>query len=154
MNIDIKKLRPDAKIPVRAFASDAGADVFYCGDDIVTLPPNETCVIGTGLQIATPYGFVTEVKNRSSIASKQSLLVGACVIDSGYKGELKINLHNVGKTTRTINPGDKIAQIVIYRVELPEFEELPELRPLYYRTPTLSSRELGGFGSTNDKFSE
>jgi len=148
MNIDVKKLRADAKLPQRSNPSDAGADVFYCGDKPVELFTNESCVVGTGLQIATPYGYVTEVKNRSGMAAKKSLIVGACVIDSGYEGELKINLHNVGLYTQTINPDDKIAQIVVYQVELPEFCEMPESVPLYARTPTISSRKDGGFGST------
>ena len=148
MNIDIKKLRPDAKLPQRSNPSDAGADVFYCGDKPVELITNESCIVGTGLQIATPYGYVTEVKNRSGMAAKKSLIVGACVIDSGYEGELKINLHNVGMYPQTILPGDKIAQIVVYQVELPEFSEVPESVPLYTRTPTISNRKDGGFGST------
>ena len=151
MNIDIKKLRPDAKLPVRANPSDAGADVFYCGDTVIKLTTNESCVLGTGLQIATPYGYVTEVKNRSGMAAKKSLVVGACVIDSGYEGELKINLHNVGLYPQTIQPGDKIAQILVYQVELPEFSEVPEGVPLYTRTPTISNRKDNGFGSTDNK---
>ena len=82
MNIDIKKIRAEAKLPVRANPSDAGADVFYAYEDVV-IHPGQSTVFGTGLQIATPYGFVTEVKNRSGMAAKKSLVVGACIIDSG-----------------------------------------------------------------------
>jgi dUTP pyrophosphatase len=149
MNIDIKKLRSDAKLPVRANPSDAGADVFFCGDLPITLTTNESCILGTGLQIATPYGYVTEVKNRSGMAAKKSLVVGACVIDSGYEGELMVNLHNIGTKPQVIKNGDKIAQIIVYQVELPEFSEVPEGVPLYTRTPTISSRKDGGFGSTD-----
>jgi len=148
MNIDVKKLRADAKLPQRSNPSDAGADVFYYGEENVVLQGGESVVLGTGLQIATPYGFVTEVKNRSGMAAKKSLLVGACVIDSGYEGELKINLHNVGKYTQTIKPLDKIAQLVVYPIELPEFCELPAEMLLYSRTSTVSNRKDGGFGST------
>lgn len=148
MNIDIKRINPNAKLPHRSNPSDAGADIFYCGEKEVVLISNESAVLGTGLQIATPYGYVTEVKNRSGMAAKKSLIVGACVIDSGYEGELKINLHNVGLYPQTIQPGDKIAQILVYQVELPEFSEVPEGVPLYTRTPTISNRKEGGFGST------
>ena len=103
---------------------------------------------GTGIRIATPHGYVTEVKNRSGIAAKKQLLVGACVIDSGYEGELMINLHNTGHSSQIINPGDKIAQILVYKVELPSFEELSNDVPLYSRTETSSNRGEGGFGST------
>ncbi len=147
MVIDIKKLRPDAKLPVRANPSDAGADVFYAYED-VTIHQGDSVVLGTGLQIATPYGFVTEVKNRSGMAAKKSLVVGACVIDSGYEGELMVNLHNIGTKPQVIKNGDKIAQIIVYQVELPEFAEVPESVPLYTRTPTISNRKDGGFGST------
>jgi dUTP pyrophosphatase len=147
MNIDIKKMHPDAKMPVRANPSDAGADVFYCGEDIIVYS-GDSVVLGTGLQIATPDGYVTEVKNRSGMAAKNSLLVGACIIDSGYEGELKINLHNVGRNSRNIRNGDKIAQIVVYKIELIEFSEMPSELPLYSRTLTISNRKDGGFGST------
>ena len=147
MNIDIKKLRPEAKLPVRANPSDAGADVFYAYEDTI-LHPGESAVFGTGLQIATPYGFVTEVKNRSGMAAKRYLVVGAWIIDSGYEGELLINLHNIGTQPQVVKHGDKIAQILTYQVELTEFSEVPAGVPLYSRTPTISNRKDGGFGST------
>ena len=78
----IQKIREDAKVPVRANPSDAGADVFYCGDEPIIIYSGESKLLGTGLKIATPTGYVTEVKNRSGIAAKRSLVVGACVIDS------------------------------------------------------------------------
>jgi len=146
--IDVKKVREDAKLPERANPSDAGADVFYCGDTEIKLWTNQSIIIGTGLQIATPHGYVTEVKNRSGMAAKKSLIVGACVIDCGYEGELKINLHNVGLGTQTIKPGDKIAQIIVYPIVLPDFVELPFESSLYSRTETTSNRGVGGFGST------
>lgn len=146
--IDVRKTREDAKLPVRANPSDAGADVFYCGDSPVEVAPNHTVLLGTGLQIATPHGYVTEVKNRSGMAAKNQLLVGACVIDCGYSGEVKINLHNVGSIQKIINPGDKIAQLIVYPIELPRFVECKDGEDLYYRTDVRSSRGEGGFGST------
>ena len=108
----------------------------------------ESRLLGTGIRIATPHGYVTEVKNRSGMAAKRSLIVGACIIDSGYEGELMINLHNVGNKSQEINPGDKIAQLLVYRVELDSFEELPNDVSLYSKIQTKSNRGEGGFGST------
>jgi dUTP pyrophosphatase len=148
--IHVQKIREDAKLPERANPSDAGADVFYCGDENVLLGPGDSCLLGTGLRIATPHGYVTEVKNRSGMASKRSLVVGACIIDSGYEGEVKINLHNIGKVNQTIYPGDKIAQLIVYEVKLVTFEEIEEGDGLYDGTVTLSSRKEAGFGSTGN----
>ena len=149
--IYIKKVQPEAKLPVRANLSDAGADVFYCGHEPVTIAPGQTVLLGTGLQVATPLGYVCEVKNRSGMAAKNQLVVGACVIDSGYEGEVKINLHNVGRETKTIMPFDKIAQLIFYPIELPDFESLPDEVDLYLHTPTISTRGADGFGSTGHK---
>ena len=87
-----------------------------------------------------------EVKNRSSVASKRSLLVGACVIDSGYNGEVKINLHNVGEEPQVLNPGDKIAQLVM--VPVVHFRVAKTDDVLYDDHITISDRGAGGFGST------
>ena len=146
--IFVKKLRQDAKMPVRSNPSDAGADIFYCGDDVVTLFAGDSKLFPSGLRVAVPQGYVCEVKNRSGIASKKSLLVGACIVDSGYEGELFVNLHNVGRASQAVMPGDKIAQLLFYPIETPEFEELPEKEDLYSRTQKTSSRGASGFGST------
>jgi dUTP pyrophosphatase len=146
-----KKLNREAKSPTRANDSDAGADVYYCGEERVEIWPQKTVLLGTGLQIATPHGYVCEVKNRSGMAYKNQLLVGACVIDSGYSGEVKINLHNVSSELRVVNPGDKIAQLIFYQVGLPSFNELSEEEDLYSQTDTSSNRAANGFGSTGNK---
>ena len=149
--ISVKKTNPQAKLPVRANYSDAGADVFYCGNEPVTIAPGQSVLLGTGLQIATPVDYVCEVKNRSGMAYKNSLVVGSCIIDSGYSGEVKVNLHNIGREIKTIMPFDKIAQLIFYPIELPTFELLPDDVDLYYYTPTISDRGEGGFGSTGTK---
>ena len=149
--IYVKKIKPEAKLPVRANPSDAGADVFYCANEPVTIAPGQSVLLGTGLQVATPVGYVCEVKNRSGMAYKNSLVVGACIVDSGYSGEVKINLHNVGREVKTIMPFDKIAQLIFYPIELPDFELLPDAVDLYLHTPTISSRGADGFGSTGTK---
>ena len=89
-----------------------------------------------------------EVKNRSSVAAKQSLLVGACVVDSGYDGEVFINLHNVGKRPQFIKPGDKIAQLVM--VPVVHFRAVESTSgDLYRNSITISDRGDGALGSTD-----
>ena len=88
-----------------------------------------------------------EVKNRSSMAAKKQLLVGACVIDPGYSGEVFINLHNVSMRPRIINTGDKIAQLVLLPVYHFECLEVPA-DTIYDKPVCISNRGAGGFGST------
>ena len=108
----------------------------------------ESEILPTGLKFGVPHGYMLEVKNRSGVAAKQSLLVGACVIDSGYDGEVFINLHNVGKTPQIIEPGEKIAQVVM--VPVVHFRALETDRDnLYEWYPiTISDRKDGSLGST------
>ena len=93
------KARKGARPPIRANPSDAGMDVFFCPPDpnvsAVRIDPGENQLLSTGLSFGVPHGYMLEVKNRSGNASKRSLLVGACVIDSGYNGEVFVNLHNL-----------------------------------------------------------
>ena len=84
-----------------------------------------------------------EIKNKSGIASKRQLLVGACVVDCGYDGEVFVNLHNIGHETQVIRPGDKIAQAVLMPISYCEVEEVLQ-DSLNYS----STRGDGGFGST------
>ena len=114
--------RDDSIPPTRANPSDAGLDVHFNPVDSelsgVYLEPGESKLFSTGLKFGVPHGYMLEVKNRSGNASKRSLLVGACVIDSGYDGEVFVNvpLHNVGKRTQFIERGMKIAQVVMIPV--------------------------------------
>jgi dUTP pyrophosphatase len=151
--IDVQKIYKEAKVPQRAHKSDAGADIFFYDEQssIVTIEPGKSMLIKTGIRMAVPHGLVAEVKNKSGIASKRSLIVGACIIDSGYTGEVMVNLHNIGEYTQHFNRGDKIAQIVVYPVECPDFEEIESDKKLFYRTRTESQRNEGGFGSTGEK---
>ena len=121
MYLKVAKLRPDAKLPARANLSDAGIDVFYCGEDIIHLPFGRNYLFSTGLSIEVPHGFALQVLNRSSMASKKGVVVGACLVDAGYSGELFIDLHVVGAYKGAsnievepvkISPGDKIAQLI------------------------------------------
>ena len=105
--------------PTRANPSDAGLDIFFSPMDIteeIELAPGQTCLLQTGLKFGVPHGHMLQIMNRSSVASKRSLLVGACVVDSGYDGEVFVNLHNVGTKIQTIKRGDKIAQAVLIPV--------------------------------------
>lgn len=153
MELKVKLLREGAKPPHRAYPTDAGADVFYChnpdehnhciGDkDEYWISAKESCVIPTGLKIEVPEGYMLEVKNKSGIASKRQLVVGACVIDSGYDGEIFINLHNIGRSTQRIYPSEKIAQVVLVPIETCGFVVTDGV----LNESTL--RGDGGFGST------
>lgn len=150
MLIDYFKIRPTAKDPVRANPSDAGLDIFYCPEDsaaTVAIHPGESAVLGTGLKFGVPHGFMLEVKNRSSMAAKKSLVVGACVIDPGYNGEVFINLLNVGKEMKLVTPGDKIAQLVL--IPVVHFRPQRKMSDVLYDSDIcISNRGSGGFGST------
>ena len=143
----------NAKTPTRSNPSDAGIDVYFSPenkDDVRLVQPGECALFRTGIKLEIPHGYMVEVKNRSSVASKMNLLVGACVIDSGYSGEVFINLHNVGKETRSIGYGDKIAQLVVIPVIHARLTEISE-EMLYDEPITISNRKEGGFGSTDKK---
>jgi len=153
MMLEYKRLRPDVRPPERANPSDAGLDVYFCPADpttsVVRVPSGQGAVLQTGLKFGVPHGYMLEVKNRSSIAAKRSLLVGACVIDSGYDGEVFINLNNVGEETQFIAPGEKIAQLVL--VPVVHFRAVETSGELYDWYPiTISDRGEGALGSTDD----
>lgn len=151
MLIDYFKIRDDVKDPVRANPSDAGLDIFWCPKDgnslIMEIGPLESVVLETGLKFGVPHGYMLEVKNRSSMAAKKQLVVGACVIDPGYNGELMINLHNIGNEMRVLMPGDKIAQVVMIPVVHFRARKLMT-DTLYDSNICISNRGIGGFGST------
>jgi len=152
MLIDYFKLRDSAKDPVRANPSDAGLDVFYCPSDNrsqLKIPAGHSVVVETGLKFVVPHGFMLEVKNRSSMASKKQLIVGACVIDPGYNGELMVNLHNISKHQRAIHSGEKIAQVVM--IPIIHFRARRIMTDtLYDSNICVSNRGSGGFGSTGE----
>ena len=136
MKINIKKLTTTAKIPTRG--SDLYADITK---DLV-IEPHETAKIGTGLSIEIPDGYFGAVFARSGLAAKQALRPANCVgvCDSDYRGEYIVALHNDGTQARTINPGDRIAQLVVMPYLAVEFNEVSELSD--------TKRGAGGFGST------
>jgi len=141
--------------PMRANPSDAGLDIFYSPSDsttVVKIEPNSTALLATGLRFGVPHGYMLEVKNRSSVASKKQLLVGACVIDSGYDGEVFINLHNTGIEAQDILPGDKVAQIVM--IPVVHFKAYQRHDGNLYEYPiTMSDRGTDSLGSTDQQMS-
>jgi dUTP pyrophosphatase len=146
MKLKFAKISPDAQMPRRANPDDAGADLYYAGEDCF-INPSESKVLSTGIVVEIPKGYAMIIKNRSSVASKQALLVGAEVCDAGYAGEIFVNLINVGEGARAISKGDRIAQAVLVPVSTPELIEVAR-EELYKDAEIDSNRGAGGFGST------
>ena len=151
--VRVQRLHDKAKMPVRAHPTDAGMDLFFCptpkpelDSQIETVLPFGSSVIPTGLKIEVPEGYMLEIKNKSGIASKRGLLVGACVVDRGYTGEIFVNLHNVTHRNQTIHDGDKIAQAVF--VKITTDVRLVESDNIYDEE---TSRGDGALGSTGNQ---
>ena len=138
----------DVKSPTRANDIDAGIDLFVPEDqEPITLKPQESCIIPSGVKFNVPEGHALIAFNKSGIAVNKKLHVGACVIDCGYQGEVHINLTNVGLIDQYINPGDKIVQVVLLQLGDSEIYEVSE--DLLYHS--VSNRGNGKFGSTGTK---
>ena len=140
--IKVKKLREGAHLPTYGTAFSAGADLYACLEASVTIAPGETKKIPTGLAMEIPAGYAGLIYARSSLGTRQGLApankVG--VVDSDYRGEFMIFLHNHSGEARTICHGDRVAQLVITPVFTPGFVEADELSD--------TARGTGGFGST------
>ena len=140
--IKVKKLRAGANLPTYGTEFSAGADLYACLEADVTIAPGETKKIPTGLAMELPVGTAGLIYARSSLGTKKGLApankVG--VVDSDYRGEFMIFLHNHGSESQTIAHGDRVAQLVITPVFTPGFEEAEELSD--------TARGAGGFGST------
>jgi len=152
--IEYVRVRGDVKPPERANPSDAGLDVFFCPDDAavsaIKIPAGGSVILATGLRFGVPHGYMMQAMNRSGIAAKRSLVVGAHVIDSGYDGEVFINLHNIGKEMQVVKAGAKIAQLVM--IPVVPFRALETHNDdLYNWYPiTISERGDGALGSTGE----
>ena len=155
MKLKVFKIREEAKLPVRAHTTDAGMDLFYCPDEEhrsfngskqVRIGAHQGALIPTGLKIGVPEGYMLEIKNKSGVATKKRLVVGACVVDSGYDGEIFVNLNNIGGNIAVIEPGQKLAQAVLVPVKTCSLEEVFDDN-VYGKS---TSRGSGGFGSTGD----
>ena len=138
--------------PTRANPSDAGLDLRWtpteASETVMTVLPGESVLIPTGCKFAIPHGYMMEIKNKSGIAYKRQLLVGACVVDSGYEGEVFVNLHNVGTEPQYIEPGDKVAQAVIVPVVHARFVATSNPDIYGWYPISLSNRLDGALGST------
>lgn len=141
-SIRVKRLFNDAKLPTYGSAEAAGADLYACLTEPVTIKPGETAWISTGIALEVPKGCAGLIYARSGMATKRGLApankVG--VIDSDYRGEVKVVLLNHSDTMQTIEPGERIAQLVITPVLTPPYEETEDLSD--------TDRGIGGFGST------
>ena len=140
--IKVKRIREDAKLPVYGSEWAAGADLCACLEADISIQPGQTAFIPTGLSMEIPVGYAGLIYARSGLACKQGLApankVG--VIDSDYRGEFIVALHNHGSEAKTVAHGDRIAQLVITPVLTPAFEETDVLSD--------TTRASGGFGST------
>ena len=139
--------------PTRGNPSDAGLDIYFSPAEhqAVSIAPGDSVLLSTGLRFGVPHGYMLEVKNRSSVASKRSLVVGACVIDSGYDGEVFVKLHNIGTETQLVEPHTKIAQVVMVPVVHFRALERRGSEDLYGWYPiTISDRGDGALGSTGE----
>ena len=141
IEVTIRRLRPDAVVPQRAYEGDAGVDLAAC--ERIELAPGERATVGTGLAVAIPAGFAGFVQPRSGLASRHGITIvnAPGLIDAGYRGELRVVLLNTDPRERfVVEPGMRIAQLVVLAVpdvELLEVEELPE-----------TERGVRGFGSS------
>lgn len=153
MIIECACLREGAVSPNRANPSDAGMDVFYNPPEgnSIEIPSNENRMLETGFSFAVPHGYMLQVCNRSSMAAKKELVVGAHIVDAGYSGEVFIDLHNIGRWPCTVEPGDKIAQLVLVPVVHFRLAEI-ESEDLYWDEEpiVISNRGDGALGSTGE----
>ena len=140
--IRVKKLHPNAKLPTYGSAEAAGADLYACLEEAVTIQPGEIFWVPTGIALEVPKGCAGLVYARSSMGAKRGLApankVG--VVDSDYRGEIRVVLLNHSKQPQLLEPGERVAQFVITPVLQPAYEEVEDL--------TETNRGTGGFGST------
>jgi dUTP pyrophosphatase len=139
--LPIQRLRPDAVIPERAYSGDAGLDLSAC--ERVELSPGERAVVGTGLAVAIPEGHAGFVQPRSGLAARHGITIVNTpgLVDSGYRGELRVVLLNTDREHPfVVEPGMRIAQLVVVPVAEPEPYEVDELPE--------SERGVRGFGSS------
>ena len=145
MVLRMKKVRPGAQLPQRQTAGSAGFDLCACIQEPVVLEPGDSALFPTGLAAEIPQGHVGLIFTRSGLGVKHGVAVsnGVGVIDSDYRGELKTAIHNHGSRPQVIEPGERIAQLVL----------VPYLTAQFLETDTLSDtqRGTGGFGSTGTR---
>jgi dUTP pyrophosphatase len=142
IELPIRRLRPDAQVPTRAYYGDAGIDLAAC--ERVELAPGERALVSTGLAVAIPEGYAGYVQPRSGLATKHgiSIVNTPGLVDSGYRGELLVNLLNTDPhESFVVEPGMRIAQLVVLAV--------PEVEPVEVEELPQSARGSRGFGSSS-----
>jgi len=138
IKIQIKKVEKDAKIPDQPYNTDAGFDLYAAKH--IEIGPGEKGTVKTGIALAIPVGHVGLIWDKSGIAMKGGLKTLGGVIDAGYRGEVIVGIANLSETKCIFEKGDKVAQMLIQKIETPELEEVDEL----YET----DRGDKGFGSS------
>ena len=144
-NVKCKKLKENALLPTYGTAYSAGADLYACLEQSVVLKPGQTLLIPTGIGMEIPMGYAGLIYARSGLSTKKGLApankVG--VIDADYRGEIQVPLYNQSRENQTVEPGERIAQLVI----------TPFLKAVFEETDVLqeTQRGEGGFGSTGTK---
>ncbi len=145
LEMNIKRLNENATVPTYGSSCAAGADIYACTDVSIRIEAGATVLVHTGIAMAIPDGYVGLIYARSGLASKKGLApankVG--VIDSDYRGEIMVALHNHGKTAQVVEHGERIAQIVFTQYAAASFTVAEELDD--------TARGTGGFGSTGSK---
>ena len=142
MEFKIKKLNPNAILPTKATSGSAGYDLYACSEQPIELKPHTTTAISLGFCAELPENTVGLIYIRSGIAAKNSIIPANCVgvIDCDYRGEWKVMLHNLSDVPYTVQPKERVAQLVITSYYSPSVVEADELSD--------TARGAGGFGST------
>lgn len=145
IKINIKKLNKNAIIPTRGSRYAAGCDLYACIDKPVYINPHETVKIGTGLAIEIPDGYYGDIRPRSGKATKEGLRPANTpgTVDSDYRGEIIVAIHNDFDIVGCIEPNERIAQLLVLPYLAVEFNEAEEL--------SYTDRGIGGFGSTGKR---
>ena len=139
--VRVKKLSPTARVPNRGSDKAAGHDLY--ANEGTEIPAREQAVIGTGIAIGLPYNTYRRIAPRSGLAVKHRLMTNAGVIDADYRGEIKVVLVNQGNQPYRVEKGDRIAQLIIEKINNKELQEVTELDD--------TERNTKGFGSSNNK---
>lgn len=138
MKLPIKKLHPEAKVPSFAHATDAGMDL--CTTVDITIEPGKLFAVPTGIAFGIPVGHVGLIWDKSGVAIKRGLKTMGGVIDAGYRGEVFVGLFNTTDEVQSFSAGDKVAQMIIQKIEQPDIIEAEDLDD--------TDRGEGAFGST------
>lgn len=140
IDVAVRRLRPDAHVPRQAYEGDAGLDLAAC--DPYVLEPGERAVVPTGLAVEIPEGYAGFVQPRSGLAARHGIAIvnSPGLIDSGYRGEIRVVLLNTGRKPFSVEPGMRIAQLVVVPIAAVRLIEVDEL--------AASDRGARGFGSS------